>query len=103
LSIYYINYRERKLESFLNEDDVMNKMIKTQINNPEENREEKDKILNEFRIIYFKLRTELNELKIEEQTLQNMEKESTNDNLFTGYEEKKSKLKKINLNIRSNE
>lgn len=81
----------------------MNKMIKTQINNPEENREEKDKILNEFRIIYFKLRTELNELKIEEQTLQNMEKESTNDNLFTGYEEKKSKLKKINLNIRSNE
>lgn len=65
--------------------------MKTQVNNPEDFKEEKDKILNELRIIYFKLRTELNELKIEEQTLQNMEKESMNENLFSSYEEKKSK------------
>jgi len=67
-------------------------MLKSQINNLEENKEAKEKALSELRIIYFKLRSELNELQIEEQTLQNMEKESINENLLIINEDKKSKL-----------
>jgi hypothetical protein len=67
----------------------MNKVVKTQAASAEHNKEEREKNLNNLRIKYFKLRTELNELKIEEQTLQNMEKESSNNNLFDESDYKK--------------
>ena len=67
----------------------MNKVVKTQAASAEHNKDEKEKNLNNLRIKYFKLRTELNELKIEEQTLQNMEKESSNNNLFDECDYKK--------------
>lgn len=72
-----------------NEEERMNKILKTQAASAEHNKEEKEKNLNNLRIKYFKLRTELNEFKIEEQTLQNMEKESSNDNLFNELDFKK--------------
>jgi len=73
----------------------MNKILKTQAASAEHNKEEKQKSLNNLRIKYFKLRTELNELKIEEQSLQNIEKESTNNKFFNEYDFKKG-IKYIN-------
>jgi hypothetical protein len=69
----------------------MNKILKTQAASSEQNKEEKQNNLNNLRIKYFKLRTKLNELKIEEQSLQNIEKESTNNNFFNEYDFKKGK------------
>lgn len=68
----------------------MNKILKTHVVSAEHNKEEKEKNLNSLRINYFKLTTELNELRIEEQTLQNMEKESSNNNLLNEFDFKKS-------------
>lgn len=70
----------------------MNKIMKTQVVSVEHSKEEKEKKLNNLRIKYFKLRTELNELKIEEQTLQNMEKESSNNNLCNEFQYTKGKI-----------
>jgi len=70
----------------------MNKIMKTQAVSAEHDKEEKEKNLNHLKIKYFKMRTELNELKIEEQTLQNMERESSKNILLNEFDFKKSKL-----------
>lgn len=71
--------------------------MKSQAETAGHNEEEKKKNLNNLRIKYFQLKTELNELKIEEQTLQNMEKESSNNNLFNEHDFKKGKIKLLKI------
>jgi len=57
-----------------------------------DNKEFKEKNLNNLKIKYFKLLSELNELKIEEQNLQNMEIESINISSYNEFDSKKCKI-----------
>lgn len=75
----------------LNEQEHLNKFLKAQPKSIDDNKEYKEKNLNNLKIKYFKLLTELNELKIEEQNLQNMELESINISSYNDFDSKKCK------------